>query len=632
MQTMTKNHFPKLILASSIALALAGCGGSDDDDAMPMQPPVPAPPAMTAGDVFAITVSNKLVSFNRDAPGTIRTNVAVTGLQGAETLLGIDFRPADGLLYAVGSSGRLYTINPDTGAASVKSTLAADPADTTLPFTALRGTDYGVDFNPAADRLRVVSNTGQSLRINVDSGATTTDGAINGGAANAAVTASAYTNSFAGTATTTLYALDTANDTLYVQNPPNNGTLSLPLALGVDAGAANGMDIDARTNMAYAVLGVGGARNLYAINLAASTSPASPASPATSIGALGITEDIRGIALRAAAAPLAYGLSDDGRLLAFKPATPNTIDASVAVSGLNGGETLLGIDFRPKDGLLYGITSRARIVTIDPATGAATARATLAADAADTTMPYGALVGTAFAVDFNPVADRLRVIGDTGQNLRINVDTGAATTQCRRPGCGGRRRRGHGHRRRRQRPGAGGAAYRRRRAVVAVPDRPGAGGGHDGQRRGQPGDVGDRKRPGRAARHCAPDQVRGRAAQAGPQTSTSRLQHPRGTADVEDRPGRASDRRAALRFQRDLEELVRLHGRQLRQRDLERLARLDQAERDRAFPVVSLGPQLQRLIGGTLVVPSGTSLSAPGPSTCTVQPGAMLSGAASTTM
>ena len=418
---MNKKLFPRLILASSIALALAACGGSDDNDDMAAPTPTPAPPVMTAGDVFAITVSNKLVSFNRDAPTTIRTSVAVSGLQSAENLLGIDFRPTDGLLYAVGSSGRIYTINTATGAATVKSTLAADATDTTLPFTALAGTDFGVDFNPVADRLRVVSNTGQSLRINVDSGATTTDGAINGGTANN-VTASAYTNSFAGTASTTLYALDTTNDTLYVQNPPNNGTLSLPLALGVDAGAANGMDIDAATNMAYAVMTVGNTRNLYAINLAATSAAV------TGLGALNVTEDIRGIALRPAAAPMAFGLTDDGRLLAFKTATPNTIDATLTVSGLNGGETLRGIDFRPKDGLLYGLTSAARIVTIDTGTGAATVKATLAADAADTTAPYTGVAGAAFAVDFNPVADRLRVIGDGGQNLRINVDTGATTT------------------------------------------------------------------------------------------------------------------------------------------------------------------------------------------------------------
>lgn len=411
----------RLTLATAIALALAACGG-DGDDHVPAPPPAPVPPAMTAGDVFALTVSNKLISFNRDAPGTVRTTTAVTGLQSGENLVGIDFRPADGKLYGVGSTGRLYTIDTATGAATLKATLAADAADTSAPYTALAGTDFGVDFNPVADRLRVVGNTGQSLRIHPDTGATTTDGAINGGAAGSTVTASAYTNSFAGTGSTTLYALDTVTDTLYVQNPPNNGTLTAPVTLGVDAGSANGFDIDARTNTGYLVATVGGARNLYSINLAAT------ATAATALGAVGGGEELRGIALRPAQAPLVYGLTDDGRLVGFKPATPNTLDTTVAVSGLNAGETLLGIDYRPKDWLLYGLTSAARIVTIDPATGIATAKAALMADAADTTAPFTALAGTAFAVDFNPVADRLRVIGNSGQNLRINVDTGATTT------------------------------------------------------------------------------------------------------------------------------------------------------------------------------------------------------------
>lgn len=418
---MKTPRLPKLVLVSAVALSLAACGSSNHND-RDTPAPTPTPPVMTAGDVFALTASNKLVSFNRDAPGTVRTNVAITGLQSGENLLGIDFRPADGQLYAVGSSGRIYSINTASGAATMKSMLAADAADTTAPFTALAGTDFGVDFNPQADRLRVVSNTGLNLRINVDSGATTTDGTINGGAANAAVTAAAYTNSFAGTASTTLYVLDSATDTLYTQNPPNNGTLSTPVALGVDAGMVNGMDIDARTNTGYALLTVGGVRNLYSINLGAASNPA------TVVGALGIAEEIRGLALRTPQAPVVLGLGDDGRLHSFKPGTPNTIDASVAISGLNGGETLLGIDVRPKDGLLYGITSTARIVTIDPATGVATAKSTLAVDTADTTLPYAGLVGAAFAVDFNPVADRLRVIGDGGQNLRINVDSGATTT------------------------------------------------------------------------------------------------------------------------------------------------------------------------------------------------------------
>ncbi|KFI07650.1 DUF4394 domain-containing protein [Massilia sp. BSC265] len=419
---MNKHSFAKLILASSIAAALAGCGSSDDDKmaAPPAAPPPPA--AVTAGDLVVLTSGDRLVSFNRDTPGTARTSVAVTGLQAGENLLGIDYRPADGMLYGVGSGGRIYTLNPETGAATLKSTLAADATDASAPYTALAGTDFGVDFNPAADRLRLVSNTGQSLRINVDTGATTTDGNINGGAANTAVTGSAYTNSFAGTTSTTLYALDSATDTLYVQNPPNDGTLATPVGLGVDAGAVNGFDIDGRTNVGYAVMTVAGARVLHTISLSAT------ANAATAAGALALTEDVRGLALRATPAPMVLGLTDNGRIVAFRPATPNTLSADVALAGLNANETVVGIDFRPRDGLLYGITSAARIVTIDAVTGATTVKATLAADPADTSQPYAGMVGGMFAVDFNPVADRLRVISDRGQNLRINVDTGATTT------------------------------------------------------------------------------------------------------------------------------------------------------------------------------------------------------------
>lgn len=418
---MTKPHFTKLALVSSIALALAACGSSSDDDhATP--PTTTPPPAATVGDVVALTASNRLVSFDRATPGTIRSNVLVTGLQSGENLVGIDVRPADGMLYGVGSTGRLYTLDAATGAATNKSRLTADAADTTQPFTALAGTSFGVDFNPMADRLRIVSNTGQSLRINVDTGATTTDGSINGGAANTAISASAYTNSFAGTGSTTLYGIDGANSTLYKQDPPNDGTLAMPVPLGITIGAANGFDIDARTNMGYMVATVGGARNLYGVNLAATSGPTNL------IGALGVTEDIRGIALRGVAAPVVLGLADDNRLLGFKVTSPNTIDTNVAITGLAGGETLVGIDVRPKDGMLYGLTSTARLVTIDPATGAATVKATLSADATDTTAPYTGMQGTAFAVDFNPVADRLRVIGNTGQSLRINVDTGATIT------------------------------------------------------------------------------------------------------------------------------------------------------------------------------------------------------------
>jgi hypothetical protein len=419
---MKKPQFAKLVLVSSIALALTACGSDDDDNNAAPAPTTPPPASATVGDVVALTVSNRLISFDRASPATLRTNVMVTGLQSGENLVGIDMRPVDGMLYGVGSTGRLYTLDPVTGAATSKSRLAADPADTTDAFTALAGTNFGVDFNPMADRLRIVSNTGQSLRINVDTGATTTDGSINGGAANTAISASAYTNSFAGTGSTTLFGIDAVNNTLYTQNPPNNGTLANPVPLGIVAGAVNGFDIDARTNMGYMVATVGGARNLYGVNLAATSAPA------TLVGALGVTEDIRGIALRAAQTPVVLGLTDNNHLVGFKVGTPNTLDTDVVISGLAPGELVLGIDVRPRDGMLYGLTSTARLITIDPTNGVATVKATLAADSTDTTLPYTAIAGTAFAVDFNPVADRLRVISNSGQSLRINVDTGATTT------------------------------------------------------------------------------------------------------------------------------------------------------------------------------------------------------------
>ncbi|RSZ56605.1 DUF4394 domain-containing protein [Massilia atriviolacea] len=409
--------FTKLLLASAIAMTLAACGG--DDDAPAPLPPV-VQPVVEAGDTVMLTASGRIVSLNAD--NTVRTNVALSGLQASETLVGIDFRPLDGQLYGVGSSGRIYTIDASTGAATMRSTIAADAADSSAPFTALAGSDFAVDFNPAADRLRVVGDSGQNLRINVDSGAATTDGNINGGPASARITSGAYTNAFAGTSATTLFVIDAAGSTLYTQNPPNNGTLSVPVALGVTASAVGGFDIDARTNRGLAVLTVGGKAGLYAINLAAT------ANPATLVAALDLADAVKGLAVRTPAAPVVLGLTDSARLVSFKPQTPGKFDTDVAITGMNSGEKLLGFDIRPKDGLLYGITSAARIVTIDTRTGVATLKTTLAADVADTTLPFSAIAGSEFVVDFNPLADRLRVIGNSGQSLRINVDTGATTT------------------------------------------------------------------------------------------------------------------------------------------------------------------------------------------------------------
>ncbi|WP_119153499.1 DUF4394 domain-containing protein [Caldimonas tepidiphila] len=407
--------FRKTFIASTVAvLAACGGGGGDGDGNR----------ANASGDAVMLTASGKLISFDRADPATVRGSVSVSGLASGETLLGIDFRPADGLLYALSSTGRLYTVDASSGAATLKATLQVAAGDDN-PFAGLAGSQFGVDFNPAADRLRVVSDAGQNLRINVDTGDTITDGALAATGGSASVTASAYTNAFAGTVSTQLFALDAASGLRYLQDPPNAGTLGSGVDVGVrGAGGVNGFDIDARSNAAYAALRAGNTTQLYRIDLSAAAGAG-----ATSLGPVASGEAVVGLALRQPAPATVFGLTVDGRLVRFDPRTPNTLSAELAITGLrDAGERVVGIDFRPADGMLYALSASGNLYTVDPATGAAAFRSRLAADAADTSTPYTALAGTSFSVDFNPVADRLRVVSDTGQNLRINVDTGATTT------------------------------------------------------------------------------------------------------------------------------------------------------------------------------------------------------------
>lgn len=93
--------FAKLLLVSAVAMSLAACGGDDHDDVVV----TPPPPVVVAGDVFVLTASNKLLSFDRATPATIRTTATVTGLQAGENLLGIDVRPADGRCMASAARG-----------------------------------------------------------------------------------------------------------------------------------------------------------------------------------------------------------------------------------------------------------------------------------------------------------------------------------------------------------------------------------------------------------------------------------------------------------------------------------------------------------------------------------------------
>jgi hypothetical protein len=204
---------------------------------------------------YAIDNTNQLVIFNPSISKPIFYNKPISGLQAGETIYGIDMRPFNGQLYAIGSSNHLYTVHMGTGKLTAIGTLS----------TALSGTSFGFDFNPVTDIIRVVSNTGQNLRISPTTAAVTIDPSITPTSAN--LTASAFTNNFRTSSATILYVIDDVTDKLYKQEP-NTGVLTEVGGLKVDITSANGFDIlYSSGDVAYGVFTVGATTNLYTINL-----------------------------------------------------------------------------------------------------------------------------------------------------------------------------------------------------------------------------------------------------------------------------------------------------------------------------------------------------------------------------
>lgn len=263
---------------------------------------------VSAATVYGLTSGNALVMFDSATPGTIIGSVSVSGLSNGQFFRGIDFRPVDGALYGVSSDSRLYTINASTGAA----TAIGAPGQFTLS-----GTAFGFDFNPTVDRVRVTSNLDQNLRLNPANGAlAATDGTLAyavgdvNAAANPNIVGSAYTNSFNGATTTTLYNIDSVLDVLVTQNPPNNGTLNTIGSLGFNTNENVGFDIIPFSNGALASLtGSNGASGLYSINLNTGT--------ATSIGAIGNNLTIVDIAVQQVPEPETLALAMVGLLGLF---------------------------------------------------------------------------------------------------------------------------------------------------------------------------------------------------------------------------------------------------------------------------------------------------------------------------
>jgi hypothetical protein len=218
-------------------------------------------------DVIGLTSDQRLICFDEDDPEDANNIASIVGFIIDTSLVGIDFRPATGELYGLGNAGGVYTLDLNTAQATLKSRLNVS----------LSGNSFGVDFNPTVDRLRIISDNGQNLRANVDTGATLVDTSLNytAGVTASGITGAAYTNNDADPKTaTTLFNIDTVLDQVNIQAPPNAGTLNTTGKLNVDAGLTVGFDIYSRLKngttadvRALASLINEGQTRLYLINL-----------------------------------------------------------------------------------------------------------------------------------------------------------------------------------------------------------------------------------------------------------------------------------------------------------------------------------------------------------------------------
>ena len=222
-----------------------------------------------------------LVSFDASAPGTYITRVVLSGLDtdDDEYIGGMDFRPADGMLYAVATKGfspflrdRLVTININTGVVT-----SVHPTNS---FPSIIDPFLGIDFDPIADRLRNVGSSRSNRRLNPNDGTLVVNDAALAyvaGDPNAGMTPdvvhTAYTMSTTGPQVTTLYGIDSATNSLVrIGGPdgdpsPNTGQLTTIGALGVDTFSFGAMDIQQGTGAAYAALNLSGVATLVTINL-----------------------------------------------------------------------------------------------------------------------------------------------------------------------------------------------------------------------------------------------------------------------------------------------------------------------------------------------------------------------------
>ncbi|MEP7016308.1 MAG: DUF4394 domain-containing protein [Verrucomicrobiota bacterium] len=255
------------------------------------------PPSVRAELIYGLTAPGALVRFDSTSPSAVTTIGAVSGAASGQFFLDIDFNPANGLLYGLGVNGftgasNLYTINPNTGVASL---VGAAPFTIS---TSIAGR-VGMDFDPVSGGLRVITRNGSNYRVSPVTGTITAfDTTLSYAPGQPASgvpdsVALAYSNNFAGAASTTLYSYTFNFDEFVRIGSPGGTPISPDTGQSFIIGGSHqfpltsnvGFDISP-SGIAYLSANIG-ASTLFTVDLTTGA--------ATSIGAIGGNPQLVGL-------------------------------------------------------------------------------------------------------------------------------------------------------------------------------------------------------------------------------------------------------------------------------------------------------------------------------------------------
>ena len=393
----------------------------------------------------ALTSGSQLLTFDSASPGTV-TTTPITGLTNSDTLVAIDYRPSNGQLFGLGTralpsvvapaplNGQLYLINPTSGTAT--------PVGSGFVIsTAGGGSGIGFDFNPAVDRIRLVTENGTNLRLNPDTGAiagtdsklayesTSFDLLVGGTPPTPQVAAASYTLNPRGTGTvTTLYGLDSNLDLLFTQGGPeqdpsaNAGQLFPVSKVGFDVIPGSAFDIESGTDKAFAT---GAGNKLYSVNLTTGAT-ASLGTLGQTITGLAVAPPTTGPGTFSLPATIAFN-ADRGPIQVPVTRTggsslPATVDFSTA-----SGTAVSGADFAPASGTLNfapGETTKLITLVLPGGTTAAGAAKSFVLNLTNAT--GGAAIDTAAVQVTIPAVDG--TVAQSGRIVAVGSGTGSRVT------------------------------------------------------------------------------------------------------------------------------------------------------------------------------------------------------------